>query len=95
MTARPDFLRPRAAAERFGVAEKTLSRWAAAGLIGRSQPSGRTVYYRASDIADLIASSEKRRRVVPIAAGTGPATAPDLSDADAAYVEAFWSGASR
>lgn len=64
MTA--DMIRPRAAAAQFHVARSTLAAWADAALIGTSK-IGRVRYYRASDIADLIATHEARRKVVPAA----------------------------
>lgn len=75
-----EFVRPRRAAEMFGVSERTLQRWAQAGLIGHSR-IGRVLLYRTSDIADLLASGATSRTVVPISAKSGTAVADDwLSD---------------
>lgn len=81
------YLRPAAASRRYGVSERTLSRWAAAGLIGRSAVDG-IVLYPSHDIAELIASKLAPRRVVPIAAT--PADEP--TPGDAWRDSDFWAG---
>lgn len=80
-----EMLRPATAAARFQVCERTLSRWARSGLIGRSQV-GAAVFYDSGDIADLIARNTTKRTVVPMAA-TPAATAPDWRD------DSFWQDA--
>lgn len=65
MTA--EYLRPADAAARFGVCERTLARWANAGLIGRSH-RGRMVFYVVSDIVDAIQHGLQPRTVVPLSA---------------------------
>ena len=83
----PDWLKPADAAARYGVSEKTLSRWAASGLISRSHPAGlRSVLYRAADIAEVIEAGASARRVVPLAPTT-PTTRPAAAD----ELDAFWS----
>lgn len=78
-------LRPKAAAERFGVDERTLRRWAERGLIGRSQlEPGGAVWYAAADIAELIASRMTPRSVLPFAQ---PASGHDDWRSDP-----FWAG---
>ncbi len=85
-----EWLRPAAASKRFSVHRDTLAAWANAGLIGRSKV-GRCVFYRAADVADLIASRETRRAVVPKAA---PLTATPSTEP--AWVADFWAtGAER
>lgn len=84
MTA-PDYLRPAQAAEQFGTHRDTLARWAKVGLIGRSKV-GACVYYRAADIADLIASHETRRKVVPVS----PKATPNVDEPS--WVTEFWEG---
>lgn len=81
----PEFLRPKDAAARFGVSRDTLRTWAERDWIGRSEVEG-CVFYRASDIADLIASHETRRKIVPVATdGTVPA--PRI---EPEWVAEFW-----
>ena len=81
------YLRPREASKRFGVSERTLARWAEAGLIGRSVV-GRVTLYPASDVAELIASRLTRRMVVPM-----PATGRATTDADDAWRgDELWAG---
>ena len=87
MTERCEILRPKFAAARFGVDERTLARWARAGLIGRSQVDG-TVWYVASDISELIASKLNRRTVTPIMAAM-PSKPP--LPADDWRSDPFWS----
>lgn len=77
-------LRPSAAAQRFGVSERTLARWADRGLIGRSQV-GNAVWYVASDVDELIASRLTKRTVLPFANGAGQS---DQSWRD----DPFWAG---
>lgn len=73
-------LRPAQAARRFGVSEKTLARWAAAGLIGRSQiEDGGAVWYVAGDIAELRDSKLVPRRIVPIVPADAPAPEPSAA----------------
>lgn len=62
-----EWLRPSDAARHFGVSERTLARWAAGRRIGRSEV-GRNVWYRRTDIAELIATHATPRQVVPISA---------------------------
>jgi predicted site-specific integrase-resolvase len=81
-------LRPRAAADRFGVSARTLARWAASRLIGRSQVDG-IVFYDAGDIADVIERNVVPRTVVPMTTTTSRA---QVDDAD---TEAFWSRGAR
>lgn len=78
------YLRPAAAFQRFGVHRNTLIRWANDGLIGRSRV-GRAVWYRAQDIADVIASHETRRTVIPM---VDAVPAPTLDEP--AWVTEFW-----
>lgn len=78
-----EYLRPRDAARRFSVHRDTLAHWANDGLIGRSKVGG-TVWYRAQDIADLIASNETRRKVVPVASTATP------KFEEPAWVADFW-----
>lgn len=74
--ATPEWMRPATAARHFDVSERTLARWAAAGLIGRSE-RGRAVWYCARDVAELIAAGATPRTVVPM---TAPATTPPADD---------------
>lgn len=78
MTAPQQWLRPADAAKQFSVSERTLSRWATAGLIGHSKPAdGRLVLYAASDIADVIERGVTPRTVVPIQSQPTMAAADD------------------
>ena len=83
------FLRPADAAARFGVSAKTLSRWAQAGLIGRSK-RGRMTWYLAQDVADEIA---RHFIVLPGVPATSREVASQTDDE--AYIEQFWAGAAR
>jgi hypothetical protein len=83
MTA-PEFMRPQAAAEHFGVSVDSLQRWAKAGLVGRSRVGGHA-FYRTSDIADVISAPLRARTVVPMQAHA----APD----DGWRTDPFWTGA--
>jgi len=49
----PHVLRTTEVTERLGVCDRTLRRWAAAGLLVPSRV-GRTLFYRADDISALI-----------------------------------------
>lgn len=71
-----EYLRPKAAAARFGVHRRTLLRWAKAGLIGRSRVGGVT-HYRADDIAELLAANTAGRTVIPYVA---PSTTAPIED---------------
>jgi hypothetical protein len=84
-----DMLRPSQAAARFGVSTKTLERWAASGLIGRSKVGG-IVFYPARDIADVVASKTTRRTVIPMTAVPAPMPEPSVVVGD--EVAAFWAG---
>lgn len=64
-----EWIRPAAAAAQFGVSIRTLERWAADRLIEKSR-TGRIAHYRASDIADLIASGATPRRTLRVVAQT-------------------------
>jgi hypothetical protein len=86
--AAPDaeWIKPSTAATRFDVSERTLARWAARGLIGKTG-FGRRIWYRAADVAELLSVSARPRTVVPIAArGAAPAEDDWRSDD-------FWKGA--
>lgn len=71
MTA--DMLRPKQAAERYGVSERTLARWAADGLIGWSKVQ-RVKHYAADDIAQLLGANTTRRTVVPLVPVQAPSS---------------------
>lgn len=74
-----DWLRPKAAAARFSVSRATLATWAERGWIGTSKIDGAR-FYRALDIAELIASGERPRTTLPApAARSAPASAPTRS----------------
>lgn len=76
MTAsQADWLRLTAAAARYGVSTRTLTRWANRGLIGRSRLGQRPVYVRAADIEALIERGFTLPTVVSL-----PATATQPSD---------------
>lgn len=81
-----EFLRPAAAAERFGVHKRTLSRWADDGLIGRSHVRGATFYVTA-DIADAIRHGLQPRTVIPLSVDPSSAVRTVADDPEAA---AFW-----
>lgn len=83
MTA--DYLRPKAAAARFGVHRSTLADWAEKGLIGRSRVGG-VVFFNAADIAEVIAAHETKRVVVPLSTPTPPSVAIT----EPAWVAEFW-----
>ena len=78
MTADPDadWLRPEAAALRFGVSRKTLERWARRRWIGRSRV-GHVVHYYAPDVEVLLTASASPRQVVRVVEPTP--IAPDRS----------------
>jgi hypothetical protein len=63
MTAPEDWLRPSAAAARFGVDESTVGKWARTGLIGHTRV-GRALWVSASDIEALRTANAVPRRVI-------------------------------
>lgn len=90
----PEMIRPKEAAARFHVHRRTLERWAADGLIGRSRPAGsRIALYVASDIADLIAAGTTGRKVTPITS-TAVSAPPPIHQDDWRNDE-FWKEATR
>lgn len=85
-----DMLRPKQAAARFGVTERTLRRWALAGRIGRSEVDSQ-VWYVASDIADVLALGLTERSIIPLKPqDTTPVATVDMDE----FAADLWAGTS-